>query len=404
MHAPPAVSLGRDARRAILGLGVTQIIGWGTTYYLLSLLSQKIGDDLDISSALVLGGASVPLICAAIFGPAIGRWQDRSGSRIVMSVGSVITALGLAMLSKAGSLWSYYLAWTIIGIGGPMALYSAAFTALTQIAGHQARRAISFLTFMGGLASTIFWPFTAYLMQHMGWRDIVLFFAGLNLVICLPLHLLLLNGSEAARNGAERAATVEPGIRHEAFALAFGLFALMLAFNGLIFNSWSLLVFPVLEGLGFAATAAVLIGSLVGVFQVAGRMGEMLFGSRYSVMITAMVSAFCLPAAFLVLLWSGGTPIIGIAFAMLYGISNGLLTIARGGLTLAMFGSRGYGERLNKITVSQNTAGALAPILGGFMLDHLGAASLVSVMLGTAFLSLTLMLSLRAHCARNGLH
>lgn len=404
MHAPPVASLGSDTRRAILGLGITQIIGWGTTYYLLSLLSQKIGDDLDISSALVLGGASVPLICAAIFGPAIGRWQDRAGSRIVMSVGSIITAFGLAILSKAGSLWSYYLAWTVIGIGGPMALYSAAFTALTQIAGHQARRAISFLTFMGGLASTIFWPFTALLLQYLGWREIILLFAGLNLLICLPLHLLLLNGGEAARRGTGSAAPVEPGLPHEAFALAFGLFALMLAFNGLIFNSWSLLVFPVLEGLGFLPTAAVFIGSLVGVFQVAGRMGEMLFGSRYSVMITAMISAFCLPTAFLVLLWSGGVTGTGVMFAMLYGVSNGLLTIARGGLTLAMFGSRGYGERLNKITVSQNTAGALAPILGGFMLDHLGAASLVSVMFAVAFLSLGLMITLRAHCARHGLH
>lgn len=404
MHAPLDASLGPAVRRAILGLGVTQIIGWGTTYYLLSLLAGKIGDDLDISSAWALGGASVPLICAAIFGPAIGRWQDRAGSRIVMAAGSIVTAIGLAVLSRAASLWSYYLAWTIIGIGGPMALYSAAFTALTQIAGHRARRAISFLTFMGGLASTIFWPFTAFLMQHYGWREIIMMFAGLNLAVCLPLHILLLNGRESMRDGAEHAATVEPGIPQEAFALAFVLFALLLAFNGLIFNSWSLLVFPVLEGLGFLPAAAVFVGSLVGIFQVAGRMGEMLFGSRYSVMITAMVSATCLPAAFAVLLGSGGVTGIGVAFAVLYGISNGLLTIARGGLTLAMFGSRGYGERLNRITVSQNTAGAIAPILGGLMLDHLGAKALVSVMFAIAFVSLALMIALRSHCARHGLH
>lgn len=394
---PPA------ARRAILGLGASQIIGWGTTYYLLSLLSGEIGTSLGMSTAWVLGGTSLTLVAAALVGPRIGRWQDRSGSRIVMATGTVIMAAGLVVLACSTGPLSYYLGWAIIGIGSPMSLYSAAFTALTQISGAQARRAISYLTFMGGLASTAFWPFTAWLMSFLDWRTIILFFAGLNIAICLPIHLTLLPGRADEAAQVTAAEPVEAGIPASAFPLAFALFAAMLAMNGVIFNSWSLLVFPLLEGLGFAATAAVLVGSMVGVFQVAGRMGEALLAQRFSIMWTAFVSAAFLPVSFLVLIHAQGSIPIGLAFAVFYGISNGLLTIARGGLTLAIFGSRGYGERLNRITVSQNAAGAVAPILGGFLLDRLGAAMLVELMLATAALALVTMLALRHHCARHGL-
>lgn len=398
MPMPPAV------RRAILGLGVSQIIGWGTTYYLLSLLSSEIGASLGLSIAWVLGGTSLTLGAAALIGPRVGRWQDRSGSRVVMATGTVIMAAGLVVLAFSKGLVSYYLGWAIIGIGSPMSLYSAAFTALTQVSGAQARRAISYLTFMGGLASTSFWPFTAWLMSFLDWRTIILFFAGLNLAICLPIHLTLLPGQAGKAAQVPAADPVEAGIPAAAFPVAFALFAAMLAMNGLIFNSWSLLVFPLLEGLGFAATAAVLVGSMVGVFQVAGRMGEALLAQRFSIMWTAFVSAAFLPVSFLFLIQAQGSIPAGLAFAAFYGISNGLMTIARGGLTLSIFGSRGYGERLNRITVSQNLAGAVAPILGGFLLDRLGAEMLVDLMLATAGLALVTMLALRHHCARHGLN
>ncbi|MFN3482793.1 MFS transporter [Rhabdaerophilum calidifontis] len=403
MHLAQTSALGPRVRLAIFGLGITQIIGWGSTYYLLSLLAPEIGRALGLSSAATLAGASLPLVAAALFGPRIGRWQDRAGSRVVMSTGSIITGLGLGLLGFAPDAAFYYLAWSVIAIGGPMILYSAAFTALTQIAGAQARRAISFLTFMGGLASTIFWPFTAWLQSFLDWRSIAFVFAVMHLVICLGIHLRLPATGEARSDAGTAPPALPPGLPPEAHLLAFLLLAAMLALNGLIFNAWSLLVFEVLKGIGFVPAAAIAIGSLVGAFQVAGRVGELLFGGRYSAMWTGLISAICLPVAFMVLQVSGGGVGLGGLFAALYGISNGLLTIARGALVLAMFGTRGYGERLNRVTVAQNAAGAVAPILGGFLLDRLGAPMVVSLMFATALVSLALMLLLRRHCARNGL-
>ena len=404
MHAPSVTPLPFEARRAILGLGISQIVGWGTTYYLLSLLGARIGSDLGLSNGLVLAGVSITLGCAAVIGPQVGRWQDRAGSRVVMTTGSVIIATGLALLSMAHHWVTYYLCWIIIGIGSPMALYSASFTALTQIAGRSSRRAISYLTFMGGLASTISWPSTAWLMDFLDWRTIALLFAVLNLVICIPIHLFCLGRRSLDMDETEAADVVEAGIPRSAQPLAFILLSAMLALTGAIVNSWSLLVFPVLIGIGFEAGVAVFVGSIVGIWQVVGRMGEMLLARRLSIFWTGLVAVGFLPIAFAILLNAGGHIVLGSAFAAFFGISNGLLTIARGGMVLVIFGARGYGEQINKITVAQNIAGALAPVAGGYMLDRVGANVVLDVMLGISALGLALLLVLRRHCARNGLH
>lgn len=403
MQVPPVAALRPAVRGAILGLGFTQIIGWGSTYYLLSLLGSTIGQELKLSNGLMLAGISITLASAALIGPIIGRWQDSAGSRIVMVTGSVIMASGLLLLSIAHTWPGYYLAWVVIGVGSPMALYSASFTALTQIAGHDSRRAISYLTFMGGLASTISWPVTAWLMNYLDWRSIVMVFAALNLVICVPIHATCLGQRTLETGASVSGEIIEAGIPPTAQNTAFILFSVMLALTGCIVNGWSQLVFPVLVGIGFLPGVAVFIGSIIGVWQVAGRMAEMMLARRLSIFWTGLVAISFLPLSFLILLNAGGNIVIGSIFAAFYGICNGLITIARGGMTLAIFGARGYGERINKITVAQNIAGAIAPIAGGYALDWVGAQTLVGIMLGISSLAFALMLMLRRHCVRNGL-
>jgi predicted MFS family arabinose efflux permease len=403
MHASVMVPLSPEARRAILGLGISQIIGWGTTYYLLSLLGSQIGRDLGLSNGMMMAGVSITLGCAALIGPHVGRWQDRAGSRVVMATGSVIMAAGLALLSLATSSLVFYASWIVIGVGSPMALYSASFTALTQIAGKCSRRAISYLTFMGGLASIISWPVTALLMAHLDWRSIVLIFAAINLVICVPIHLTCLTRQTVDVTGENTSDIIQAGIPPAAQPVAFLLLSSMLTLTGAIVNGWALMVFPVLLGIGFEANMALFVGSAVGVWQVFGRVGEMLLARRLSIFWTGMVAVGFLPIAFAILLNAGGNLIIGSAFAAFYGISNGLITIARGGMILAIFGAHGYGEKFNRITVAQNITGASAPILGGYLLDWAGAPFVLDVMLGIALLALASMLLLRRHCARHGL-
>ncbi len=168
-------------------------------------------------------------------------------------------------------------------------------------------------------------------MTWLDWRSIVWLFAGLNLVICLPIHLTLLNRRPQPGISVPAAPSVPNGIPETAFPLAFAMFAGMLAMTGLVFNSWSLVTFRLLEGLGFASTVAVIVASSVGVYQVAGRMGEAMLAGRFSIMWTGFVSALCLPIAFMILILAEGSLAIGLCFALFYGISNGLMTIAGAG-------------------------------------------------------------------------
>ena len=349
----------------------------------------------------MLLGVSLTLVGAALLGPWVGRWQDRSGSRLVMSLGSVLVAAGLGAIALAKGPVLYFLGWILLALATPMVLYNAAFTALTQLAGKDARRAIIYLTFLGGLASTVAWPTAAFLMERMGWREVVGLFALANLAICLPLHIVLL--PSGARHRAATAA-VEPVAAELPSAeqpRAFGLLAGMLAVNSLIFNAWSLLVFPVLEGLGFDRLTAVSVASFVGVCQVIGRMGEMALGGRFNAFQSARFAIGLLPLAFAVLAFSSGQPLLGFAFAVIYGVSNGLVTIARGALTLSVFGSRGYGEQFGKVTLASGLAGAVAPVLGGFAIESLGVPALIGLMFAAACLSLGLMLALFRHWHRH---
>lgn len=402
MHAPPARPA-PSLRLTVFSLGIAQIVGWGTTYFMIAVLAGQIGRELGLSSAATLGGTSLTLAVVALIGARVGRWQDRGDSRLVMSLGTVIIALGLFALSRAQGLGSYYLSWLLIAIGSPMALYSSAMTTVAQVAGKDARRAIGFLGLMGGLTPTLFWPLTAWLSTLLDWRHIVLLFAGLNLAICLPIHLLVVRRGSSAESEARHGSPVEPGIPAAAFRPAFLLFAGMLALNGLVFTGWTMLIFRVLEAIGFLPAVAVLVGSLVGMFQSVGRFIDIVAAARFSVISLALFSSALMPLGFLILLVSDGTAAGGIAFAAFYGISNGLLTIIRGTLTLTIFGSRGYGERLNRISVAQNVAGAAAPFLGGLLLDLYSAPVLLEMMLAMSFAATALMIALGRHCRLNGL-
>lgn len=404
MSAPsPTSPLSRPVRAAIVGLGITQIIGFGTTYYLLGLLGAPIARDLGLPKAVILAGISITFIASALLGPLAGRLQDRIGSRRLMACGSAIMALGLFLLARAEGTVQYFLAWGVVALGTPLSLYNAAFTAITRMAGRNARRAIVILTLIGGLASTIIWPVTAMLLSVWSWREIVLGYAIINLVICVPVHALLLEGRMLDDEQMNTSEPIEPGIPERAGMKAFLLLTTMLSLISIVGNGWSMLVFPVLDGLGFESGTAVLVASLVGVFQVLGRLGEMASAGKHSALQTAQVSNTLFAVGFIFLIISGGSLAMGIAFAAAYGIANGLNTIVKGALTLQLFGSLGYGERLGKVTLAPGLFAALAPVLGGLMLDVQGARGLSILFLLLGCSAMAVMLLLTRHCHKNGL-
>ncbi|MGH6927472.1 MAG: MFS transporter, partial [Dongiaceae bacterium] len=183
-------------RRTVFCLGLSQLVCWGISYYLIGAFGDAIAADLGWSPSLVYGGFSAALVIMGLSSPPIGRAIDRHGGRAVMVAGSGVTALGCVGLALAHHAVTYYAAWLCLGLAMRMTLYDAAFAALARIAGAAAKRPISQVTLLGGLASTAFWPIGHALAASFGWRGAVLAYAGFAL-LTIPLHLALPHGGSA---------------------------------------------------------------------------------------------------------------------------------------------------------------------------------------------------------------
>lgn len=394
------LALSARVRTATHVLGLTQIIGWGTTMYVPAILARPIVDDTGWSRTAVFAAFSCSLIIGAVAARPVGRIIDASGGRTAMAVGSGLTALGLLVASLATTLPVYFVAWAILGIAMRLVLYEAAFTALAVAGGPDARRAISVLTLYGGFASTIFWPIGWAIAESFGWRATFAAFAALNLFICLPLHALFL--PKAASAGSSGASRSETAPRSDAILKDqdrnFALIVLTIAFALLMYvnSALSAHLIDTLVAFGLPGGTAVSIASLRGVGQVAARLWEILMAAGLQPMTLCLVAIGLTPLAFLILLLGIGA-LTATMFALAQGASNGLVTIVRGVVPLLLFGSKNYGALVGTMTAPALMAAALAPALHAAAVDLAGhgvAMALNAAAASIAFL-LVLVLAMR---------
>lgn len=338
-----ATEEGRDPWGAVLALGITQITAWGSIYYSFALLMEPLQSALGASKSAVVGAFSVALLASGLLSPWVGRLIDRAGGRWVMTAGSAMGGVGLCALAFVTTLPQLYLVWAALGIAMAATLYDPAFAVLTHAFRANYRRAITILTLFGGFASTVFWPFTAYLMETYGWRDAMLVLGALQLLVCLPLHLFALprrrHRAVAARPVAPNEATLREVLRDRTFYL------LCLAFtaNALVFSAMAVHMLAMLEVKGLTLMEAALIGALVGPMQVLGRVIEMLFERRTSPSRVGLIAMGLLPVSLAVFYVGDGTLAIFVLFALLYGGGNGVMTIVRGTIPVELYGRAHYG-------------------------------------------------------------
>ncbi len=371
----------------ITGLGITQIIGWGTTYYALGALSQDIAATTGWSKALIFGAFSAALLLSGLISRWAGRFIDRQGGRSLMMTGSVLAAIGCTIIGAIPSPAAYVAGWLVLGIAMRLMTYDAAFASLAQIAGPGARRAISYLTLFGGLASTVFWPVSHYLSGAIGWGPAMLAYAGLHLVVCLPIHAVVLRGARGETVGEAQAPDEHEPLAGAARRKAMALFAAVLALNGLVFSAISAHVVPLFDGLGFKGEEAVAMAALIGPSQVASRMGEILMGRKLKAVHLGLIAFCLLPVAIGIFAVGSFSVTAAIVFALLYGASNGLVTIAKGAVPLVLFGRRGYGEVLGLLSAPNLVLNAAAPLLFALLLDRTGPATALLIAGGASLVS-----------------
>jgi len=369
----------------ILALGTAQTLAWASSVYLPAILADPIAHDLGVSANWIFGAYSGALVIAGLLGPRIGRQIDRVGGRPVLSISNLTLAAGLALLGLTHSIPTLMAAWLLLGIGMGYGLYDAAFGALGRIYGEGARGAITGITLIAGFASTVGWPLTAYGLAHVGWRETCFAWAAAHIVIGLPLNLLLPRVPDApvsADNPAKPHIPIDRTmvLLATAFALAWIVTSAMAAH------------FPrILEAAGATPVEAIAAGALIGPAQVFARLMEASLLKRYHPIVSARLACVTHPlGAAIVAIAGGGAASV---FAIFHGAGNGVITIARGTLPLAIFGPKNYAYRLGLIGAPARMAQAVAPLLFSFLIDAFGSRVLiVSSALSIAALAALLVL------------
>jgi MFS family permease len=362
-------------------LGAAQTLAWASSYYLLAMLADSIAIDIGVPRSRVFAGFSIALLIAAFAGPRIGRAIDRHGGRGVLALSNLVLAGGLAALAFASGLFGLFAAWAVLGVGMALGLYDAAFATLTALYGQKARDPITGIALIAGFASTVGWPVSSLLNDAVGWRETCLAWAALHLVVGLPLNLLLprpMPQPACAQFLLQASVGWKP--RREMLLLAF-----VFATAWFVTGAMAAHLPRLLEAAGATPFAAVAAAALMGPGQVAARVVEFLLLRGVHPLVSARIATVLHPLGAVILAVMG--PPGAALFAVLYGAGNGLLTIARGTVPLAIFGPQGYGERAGLLGAPARAAQACAPLLFGLLLDRIGTwAILVSTALCLAAL------------------
>jgi MFS family permease len=370
----------------VAALGTAQTLAWASSYYLPAILADPIAEGLGLSRTVVFGIFSGSLLVSAFLGPAVGRAIDQHGGRGVLAISNLVLGVGLVLLGMAQGIATLAIAWAFLGVGMAMGLYDPAFATLTGLYGRAARGPITGITLIAGFASTVGWPLSAFLEGHFGWRGACLVWPGLHVVVGLPLNRLLIPKAPPPEKLAQTEGETPPAPRG-----AMPLLAFVFAATWFVTGAMAAHLPHLLEIIGASTTAAIAAAALVGPAQVGARLVE--FGALRNVhpLVSARLAAVLHPIGALVLLVTGPGAIA--VFSVFHGAGNGLLTIAKGTLPLAIFGPIGYGHRSGVLGAPARAAQAASPLIFGILIDHwgggvLGISAALSLSAGVALLVL----------------
>ena len=376
-------------------LGVTQIISWGSIFYTPVLILPLVAQERGWSMSFVMGGFSVGLLVAGLVSPYVGRAIDRFGGHVVMTIGSLIGALGLFLIVHAASQPAYLAVWTVLGAAMAANLYDSAFASLGRIFGAAARRPITALTLIAGFASTVSWPATHFLLEAVGWRGTYLIYAVLLAAVAAPLHALALPRSRAETQPPKPGATEQPAKVLPSRGLPFVLVAAAFASYAFVPSGLSAHLLAIFARSGIDAGTVVWIGALFGPAQVGARLIEFTFGRNLHPLWVARFALGALLCAFAMLMLFGLSAPVAAAFALMFGGANGLITITRGALPLSLFGAAGYGRLIGRLAGPFLLMQAAAPLVMAFVVDRASDSAALALAAGFAAVALACFIVIR---------
>ena len=371
----------------VAALGITQILSWGSTFYLLPVLGKPIAEDTGWTYDRVMGGLALGLLVAGIISPLVGRTIGRRGGRVVLAYGSASVAGGLVVIAIASHFGIYLVGWVLIGAGMGAALYDAAFATLGALYGKSARSAITSVTLFGGFASTVCWPLSAFLLAHVGWRGACFAYAAMQVALGVTLALMVLPTRRPDASGARDERSPKAHLKGDDRIL-FLVLAGVLTIGAAILSLVGSQLITLLLASGLDLSKAVSLGMLIGPSAVGARSVEALVGARYHPIWTMVAAAILVGCGTLLFLVG---PVAFAAAIVIYAAGNGIGSIAKGTLPLALFGPTRYPALAGKIGLPVLFAMSLAPYVGALAFQVGGVAATLSLLLGLAATNVVLV-------------
>jgi MFS family permease len=379
---------GSPTVRAVAALSVTQLIGWGATFWLPAVTGPAMASELDIALPMVMAGPTVMLVVMAMVSWPLGAIFERHGARPIMVLGSPLGAAGLMVMGLADGPVSYFVSWMVLGLAGACVLTTPAQIAVTEVAGEKARQALGVLILAGGLTSTIVWPLSGLLQAQWGWRTTTLVYAALMLLVCTPLHWATLARQPREKSAAKTTAEPAPIDRPR-----FALLAMSFAANGFVTWGFALTIIILFEASGLDRASALAAAAFIGVAQWAGRLVDFLGGWRWSSFVAGLAASALFPLSFIVLLLTSNF-VGAMLFATLYGVASGVTSVARATLPLQIFPAGAYARASAQLAVPLLLSFAAAPPIFAAIMTSAGPH---------AALWLAFVMSIFAFCALLGL-
>jgi predicted MFS family arabinose efflux permease len=373
----------------VASLGTAQTLAWASSYYIPAVLAVPIARDLGLSTSTVFGIFSGSLLLSAFLGPYAGRVIDRNGGRDVLAISNLVFAAGLALLGASSGIAGLVAAWTLLGVAMSIGLYDSAFATLAGLYGKDARGPITGITLIAGFASTVGWPASSFMAEAIGWQGACFVWAAVHIALGLPLNRFLIPKTPPPAS----ALVIEPS--EPAPPGTMVLLAFVFAATWFVTSAMAAHLPLLMEATGASAAAAIFAGTLIGPAQVAARLLEFSLMRRFHPLVSARWAAAAHPIGAVLLVVFG--PIAAPIFALVHGAGNGLLTIAKGTLPLAIFGPIGYGYRSGVLSVPARGTQAAAPFLFGLIIEHGGAGAALAVSAGLSLSALIALMLLRPH-------
>ena len=353
-------------RRLVGWLSLAQLVTWGSVFYTFALLMEPVERELGLTRAQSSLAFSLALLAEGALAYPVGRWIDAGHERAVMTGGSLLVGVSLVAHSFITSQAAFYAVWIALGAGLAATLYSPVFAVVTRRFPNDFRRAIITLTFLGGLASTVFIPLSAWLISVMGWRHALWVLAGLQLFLCAPLHAIYLRnapGPRTASHPESHAKSPSVYLRSPPFLL-IGVFVIgMMGVTAALPPH----MISLLRGTGLAEAWVIAIPASIGVIQVFGRLLLFFFEHHFDLHLANRLIPTLIPLGIGALIMGAGYPWAALLFVILYGLGNGMMTIVKG-TAIAQYVNRDHVASLNgALGLPSALSRAIAPLLLGVM-------------------------------------